>query len=174
MNLVAVLGVTTLLILGITYSLQGRVELLLQVAASIVIMVPFFIFGKKLNQDVISYFFVVLTAILHNLNLYETSPFGIRFDHYTHFLGGFSIAIIIDRVFKDELSRVKRFFLVTVSALGVGALVEIIQWIDIFLVPDFEMFHADEMSNCMTDMICNGLGGTTMGIVVLFRKRLHK
>jgi VanZ family protein len=149
-------------------------ELLLQVAASIMIVTPLLTFGKKLNQDVSSYFFVGLVAILHNLDLYQTSPFGIRFDHYAHFLGGFTVAIVVDRIFKEDLPRVKRFVLLTVSALGVGAVVEIAQWVDAFLVPTFEMFRADEMSNCMADMVCNGLGGITMGIISLFKKRPNK
>jgi hypothetical protein len=170
MDLIAVLGIIAVIILGIHYFFTESLELVLHAIASIAVMVTFYGFGKRINQDTTSYLFVASTAILHNLNLYDTSPFGIRFDHYIHFLGAFSIAIIVDRLFKQEISRLKRFLILMVSALGVGAIVEIVQWLDYSLLPNFEAFKVDGMSNTIGDMISNGLGGLAMGAIALFRK----
>jgi len=113
----------------------------------------------------------VLTAILHNLGLYGTTPLGIGYDHYMHFLGGFTIAIVFDRIFRENLPRAKRFILMIVCALGVGAVVEMVQWTDVFLLPDFNMFLAFDPANSMADMIGNGLGGIAMGIITVLRRR---
>jgi hypothetical protein len=61
-----------------------------------------------------------------------------------------------------------------VSALGVGAIVEIIQWLDYSLLPYFEVFRADGISNTMGDMISDGLGGLVMGVVTLYRGRFAR
>ncbi len=164
------LGMTVLVILGTKYLVQNRWDLLLQVGLSVVVLAIFIASSRKLHQDAISYLCVVLTALLHNLGLYGAHPIGISFDHYTHFLGGFTVAIVIDRAFQKALPRPKRLALLILSALAVGAVVEIMQWIDGYLVPGIELFQADEMSNSMGDMIYNGLGGITMGLVTLFRK----
>ena len=174
MTIIAALGVTTLLILGIKYFLQGRSEMVLQAAASLVIVVPFLILGRKLHQDSISYLVVMSAAVLQNLGLYETSPFGIKFEYYMHFLGGFTIGLIADRIFLENLPRAKRFALMPIWALGAGAVWEIAQWLYGLLLPDAENFRADGMWDCMVDMISNGLGGTTMGLVTLFRTRVQR
>lgn len=161
---------TVLVILGTKYLVQNRWDLLLQVGLSVVVLAIFIASSRKLHQDAISYLCVVLTVLLHNLGLYGTYPIGISFDHYIHFLGGFTVAIVIDRAYQEALPRLKRLTLLVLSALGVGAFVEIIQWIDGYLVISIELFQADEMSNSMGDMIYNGLGGITMGLVTLFRK----
>ena len=46
-----------------------------------------------------------------------------------HFIGGFAIAIITDRIFNEKLTRFKRFAIVTIFALGIGAIGEIIEWL---------------------------------------------
>jgi hypothetical protein len=161
---------TVLVILGVKYLIQESWPLLLQVGLSIVILGIYIATGRKLHQDSISSLFVVLTGILHSLGLYGTHPLGIKFDHYTHFLGAFSAAMVVDRIYLEKLPRQKRFLLVTLSAVGVGAILEILQWVDGYLLPGVSFFQADDISNTMGDMICNTLGGTTMGIVTLLRK----
>ena len=163
---VGALGMTVLVILGVIYLLQERWLLLLQVGLSLVILAIYMATSRKLHQDAISSFFVVLTGILHNLGLYGTHPLGIRFDHYTHFLGGFAVAIIIDRFYQEKLTRVKRFFLLIMSALGVGALLEIVQWADGYFLPTIKVFQADSMSNSMNDMIFDVLVTGHVNVIV--------
>jgi uncharacterized membrane protein YjdF len=170
-RLVVILGLVALVALGIKYLVENRWDLLWQVIPSIIALGLLFTFGKKFNQDLASHFALSFTLVVHNLGLYSTHPLGIGFDHYTHFLGGFTVALITDRIFSERLTRAKRFAILLLAALGVGAVWEIIQWLDAYIVPGFEMFRADDISNSMKDMICNGLGGTAMGIITLFRKR---
>jgi len=160
--------------LSIKYLAQNRSDLLAQVALSIFALAIFIAISRRFHQDAISYFFVILIAILHNLGLYETYPLGIRFDHYMHFLGGLAVAIVIDRMYQESLPRSKRFVLLLLSALGVGAVVEISQWIDGYLLPGITLFQADDMSNSMEDMIFNGFGGIVIGMFVVLRKTATK
>jgi len=167
---IAGLGAAALVGLGIKYKFESRWDLLLQVAASLVILAVFIAARGRLHQDSTSTLFVVLTALVHNLGFYGSHPLGIRFDHYAHFLGAFSVAIVIDRIYVEKLPRQKRFLLVVLSTIGVGGILEIVQWIDGYLLPNVAFFKADDISNTMGDMISNTLGGMIMGIVTLLRK----
>jgi uncharacterized membrane protein YjdF len=170
-RLVVILGLVALVALGIKYLVENRWDLLWQVIPSVVALGLFFTFGKKFNQDLASHFALTFTLVVHNLGLYSTHPLGIRFDHYTHFLGGFTVALVADRILTEKITRTKRFALILLAALGVGAVWEIIQWLDGYVIQGFDMFSSDDISNSMRDMICNGLGGTVMGIITLFRKQ---
>jgi uncharacterized membrane protein YjdF len=170
-NLVVIVGLIALVALGAKHLVENRLELLLQAAASLIVLLVFFAFGKRLRQDLASYLALTVMLVVHNLGLYSTHPLGIRFDHYTHFLGGFAVAIITDRIFNEKLARVKRFTILLMASLGVGALLEIAQWLDAYIIPGVEMFHADDISNTIKDLICDGLGGTAMGIITLVRKQ---
>ena len=175
-NLTAVLGVIILIILFFRYSIVVKTEFVYDVVASTLIVAIFFIFYDKLHQDCISYFFLMFALIIHNLGIYATSPFGIRFDHYMHFFGGFTIAIIGDRIFNEKFSRGKRFVFVVIFALGIGAIGEILEWIGYGILGKgdgfffFGMGDEGEWRNSMLDLIFNFIGGTFMGILTLFRK----
>jgi uncharacterized membrane protein YjdF len=170
-RLVVILGLIVLVALGTRHFIANRLDLLWQVIASIIGLVVFHILGQRLKQDFASYLALTVTLVVHNLGLYSTHPLGIRFDHYTHFLGGFTVAIITDRVFTEKLTRAKRVFILLMASLGAGALLEIVQWLDAYIVPGVEMFRADDISNSMKDLISDGLGGIAMGIIALVRKQ---
>jgi uncharacterized membrane protein YjdF len=171
MNWMAVSGIIILVALGIRHLLQERIDLVLQTGISLVIMLLFFVFRRRLHLDIFSYFFIVLTAALNSSGLYGTSLLGAGFDSYMHFLAGFTVAIIISGFFNENLARAKRFFLAVIAALGIGAGVEIAEGLDSLVVPGMEMLRTDEFLDCISDMICNGLGGITAGFVVLFLKK---
>ncbi len=161
----------TLAVFGAVFMVNGRWNLLIQVGVTLVFVVPIYLFRDRLRQDAWSCLFVGVTAVLHAAGLYSTKPLGIRFDHYTHVIGGFGIAMVVDRWVREPLTGAKRFFLLVMTALGVGSMVEIVQWVDGYIVPGVEICQADELSNSIADMICNGIGGTVMGITALFKKR---
>ena len=127
-NILTAVSTLILLVLFIKYASINS-EFIFDVISSILIIVIFYKFYDELHQDNLSYSFLLFMLILHNLGLYATSPLGIRFDHYMHFVGGFTIAIISDRIFIEKLSKSKRFILVIIFALGVGAVGEILEWL---------------------------------------------
>jgi len=170
-NLVFILGLIVLVALGTSYFIENRLDLILQVVASIIGLAVFRVLGKRLKQDLASHLALTVTLVVHNLGLYSTHPLDISFDHFTHFLGGFTVAIVTDRMFTEKLTRTKRFTILLMASLGVGALLEIVQWLDAYIVPGVEMFRADDISNAINDLISDGLGGIVMGIIALVRKQ---
>ena len=175
-NVLTITAIIILLFLGIKAYILRNIGLVLDATVSILIFIIFFIMYQKLHQDVISYFFVIFTIILHNLYLYPTSPLGIRFDHYMHFFSGFTIALVTDRAFNENISKVKRFFLLVIVALGIGAFGEIFEWLGYGILgygDGFFLFGSGdegEWRNCIFDLIFDLFGGIMMGIIILFRK----
>lgn len=176
-NILTIFAGIAFAVLGVKYVISMRRDLIFDVLFSIIIVGIFYMFYNKLHQDYKSYFFLIFALVLHDLFLYDTSPFGIRFDHYMHFVGGFTIAIIIDRVFNEKLSKIKRFILLVIFALGIGAVGEIIEWTGYQVLGLGEGFFRygigdeGEWKNAIFDLIFNGFGAMTMAIPTLFRKK---
>ena len=89
---------TILILLVIKYSFTKQYDLFFDLAAAFILLIIFNLNFKHWNQNNISYFFLILTLLLHNFHLYAAKPFGIPFDHYMHFIAGFTIALIFDRL----------------------------------------------------------------------------
>ena len=124
-----------------------------------------------------SYFFLLLLVILHNSSLYSLHFFALKFENFLHFFGGFTLAIIADRILREKLSRIKRFTLIIILALGIGAITEIVEWSGYTILGEgeglffFGVGDEDSWNNTIIDMIFNMLGATLMGFITLFRKR---
>jgi len=176
-NMLTVLALIIFIILIIKYIKLNRTALTNDVIFSTIIIIFFYKFYDKLHQDYKSYFFLIFALILHDLGLYASSPLGIRFDHYMHFVGGFTIAILTDRIFNEKFSKTKRFILLIVFSLGIGAIGEIIEWLGYAILGLGEGFFRygigdeGEYRNAIFDLVFNSLGAITMAIITLFRKR---
>ena len=150
--------------------------MIFDVLFSVIGLAVFYKFYDKLHQDSISYFFLLLVLNLHNLGLYATNPLGIRFDHYMHFAAGFTIAIITDRIFNERLNKIKRFILLIVFSLGIGAVGEIVEWLGYSILGSGEGFFRygvgdeGEWRNLIFDMVFNFFGSVAMAVPTLFRK----
>jgi uncharacterized membrane protein YjdF len=109
---------------------------------------------------------------MHNLSLYETSPFGFRFDHYMHFVGGFTISAVTNRIF-DDSSKIKKLMLLVFISLGIGALGEILEWLgySILGAGDGFLFYGigdeGEWRNSIFDMIFNMFGALFFSLLRL-------
>lgn len=175
-NILTVMSSFILLALLIKHA-SPKSEFIFDVISSMLILLIFYKFYDRLHQDNLSYFFLLFTLVLHNLGLYASSPLGIRFDHYMHFVGGFTIAIIFDRFLKESLSKPKRFALVIIFALGIGAIGEIIEWVGYGILDSGEGFFfygtgdEGEWNNSIKDLIFNSIGAVTFAISTLLRKR---
>ena len=154
----------------------AKSEFIFDVILSISVLFIFYKFYDKLHQDNLSYSSLLFTLVLHNLGLYASSPLGVRFDHYMHFVGGFAIAIIFDRFLKESMSKSKRFALVIIFALGIGAIGEIIEWAGYGILGNGGGFlfygtgDEGEWNNSIKDLIFNSLGAVAFAASTLFRK----
>ncbi len=175
--IVTIIACFILIILGIRYVISKRIDLILDVLVSIITIGTFYKFYHKLHQDYKSYFFLIFALILHDFFFYGTKPLGIKFEHYMHFVGGFTIAIITDRVFNEKLSRTKRFLLLMIFALGIGVIGEIIEWLGFKVLGLGEGFFKygvgdeGEWDNSIIDLFFNSFGASIMAIFTLFRKK---
>lgn len=102
--------------------------------------------------------------------LYDAYIFDIRYDKYVHFINAFSISILISRLFHIQhiaLTRVNRIFVVLV-VMGLGALVEIVEYLVVLTVPHHGVGGYD---NNMQDLIANFLGSCSFAF---FHSFAHK
>lgn len=89
--------------------------------------------------------------------LYDAEVLGIRYDKYVHFVNAFSATLLVGRLFqiqKIALTRVNSIFMMMV-VLGLGAVVEIVEYIVVLTVPDNGVGGYD---NNMQDLIGNFCG----------------
>ena len=176
-DVLTISGVIIFIFLGVRYILASRRDLIFDVISSLIIIWLFYKFYNKLHQDWKSCFLLIFALFLHALFLYGTSPLGIKFEHYMHFIGGFTIAIITDRAFNEKLGKAKRFILLLIFALGIGVIGEIIEWGSYKALGIGEGFFkygaGDEgqWDNSIFDLLFNSLGASIMAISTLFRKK---
>lgn len=90
--------------------------------------------------------------------LYDAYVLGVRYDKYVHFFNAFVAAVVVSHVF--DLVRAHLPFIralaVLLVVLGLGALVEIVEYLVMLTVPDAGVGGYD---NNMQDLIGNLLGG---------------
>ncbi len=124
----------------------------------------------------------LLPHMLGTFNFYTTNPLGIRYDHYTHFLGAFAVSLVIyNALIKNyAISRFNLGVLTFLSTMGLSALVEISEFLGwIFLGEGQGMFFfggagdstiiagvASEWFNASMDLVFNSLGAI-IGIIVI-------
>jgi uncharacterized membrane protein YjdF len=104
--------------------------------STFLVIVLYFLY-KKLKLNVLTYSLVCLSFVLHNLGAFGFyDNFFIPYDYITHFVGIFSITLIIANLLSYYLLKDKKFrtkdwvilLLVVLSGLGVGSLVETIEF----------------------------------------------
>lgn len=175
-NILTIIAGIVFTILAVKYTISARRDLIFDVLASIIIVGIFYKFYNKLHQDWKSYFTLIFALVLHDLFFYSTSPLGIRFEFYMHFVGGFTIAIITDRAFGEKISKPKRILLLVIFALGIGVIGEMIEWGGYKVLGIGEGFFrfgaGDEggWDNSIFDLIFNSIGAITFASSTLLRK----
>lgn len=169
---------TILLVLGITYFLQERWDLLrFDVLIGMIGIGVFLWLFEKAHQDNWSYGGFLIVILLHSAFFYESSPLGVSWDHYMHFIGGAVIALIADRLYFEEHGRTKRAALLVLVALGVGAVHEIVEWLGYAYLGEGEGFllfgagDVGEWRNTVLDLVFDLLGGLATAAAVIRRRR---
>jgi uncharacterized membrane protein YjdF len=176
-NSLTLIALIIFLILLIRNFILKTPELAWDIIASAIGIFLFHKYYKRMHQDYISYSFFIFALLLHNLGLYASSPFGIRFDHYMHFVAGFSIALIGDRLLVEKISSGKKFILLLLFSLGIGAIGEILEWLGYAVLgfgPGFFRYgigDEGEWRNAIFDLVFNSFGAVIICIWTLLRKR---
>jgi len=176
-QVIAYIGFTLLFILLLYYKQLNEHDLILDAIVSIGLMAGFYWKYDTLKQDNWSSLALFAAVILHNTHLYGSAPFGIRFDHYMHYFAGFAIAIVVDRYFYERLTKLQRFILLSLIALGLGAIGEIAEWLGYGILGSGKGFFyygigdEGEWRNAVLDMIFDLAGGLTMAVISFLRKK---
>jgi len=101
--------------------------------------------------------------------LYDAYVFGIRYDKYVHFLNAFVAAVVVSHVFDRIRAHLPfvRGLAVLLVVLGLGAVVEIVEYVVMLTVPNAGVGGYD---NNMQDLIGNLLGGTLFVVLDCVRR----
>ncbi|MFW5704976.1 MAG: hypothetical protein ACOCXG_03965 [Nanoarchaeota archaeon] len=145
----------------------------------IVGLILLYIFHDKLHQDNYSFTALIILSLMHNIKIYHIVIFGAEWEHYIHTAGGAVAALAIDRLFREKLSLSKRIFLYLLAALGLGAVLEIIEWSGQMIqgnAPGLFGVGIGDLaggvwSNTIIDMIYNTLGAVFFSFYVVIRKK---
>ena len=152
---------------------------------------------KKLHIKTYMLVFAYIAIFLHSAGTfgwYSTEPLGLRYDYYTHFIGGFVLALIIynylDKCHSNRnyryMNKITVIFLTIMAVAGLGTLIEITEFAGYKLFGTGEgiflwgvgdgaeiLFGTDiprEWINTMWDLINNLIGAIT-GVLVIFSAR---
>lgn len=96
--------------------------------------------------------------------LYDAHVLGIQYDKYVHFVNAFSATLLVSRLFQIQgiaLTRVNSLLLMLV-VLGLGAVIEIVEYIVVLTVPSNGVGGYD---NNMQDLMANFCGA--LGFLIL-------
>jgi uncharacterized membrane protein YjdF len=101
--------------------------------------------------------------------LYDAYIFGIRYDKYVHFYNAFVAAVVVGHVFDRVRAHLPfvRGLAVLLIVLGLGAVVEILEYLVMLTVPNAGVGGYD---NNMQDLIGNLLGGTLFVVLDCVRR----
>ena len=101
--------------------------------------------------------------------LYDAYVSGIRYDKYVHFLNAFVAAVVVSHVFDRIRAHLPfvRGLAVLLVVLGLGAVVEIVEYLVMLTVPNAGVGGYD---NNMQDLIGNLLGGTLFVVLDCVRR----
>jgi len=132
---------------------------------------------KRMNMNNITLFFAVLAIALHNGGFYGNTYFGINFDRYEHFLGGFAATLVfigyLRQFEKKKRINLKVILLSIAITAGLGSFVEILEFIGYTILGEGVgiLFYGTgdfgEWNNAAWDMICNTLGALTASLIPL-------
>ena len=97
---------------------------------------------------------------IHGVRLYDTVILGVPFDKYVHFLNALAGSVLLDHVIdlpgRGPHKLLARAVVILLVVLGVGAVVEIVEYLVTLVVPNSGVGGYD---NNMQDLIANLVGG---------------
>lgn len=98
-------------------------------------------------------------VFIDSQRLYDQIVLGIRYDKYVHFVNAFAATLLVCRLFQIQQiasTRVNNVFAVLV-VLGLGALIEIVEYVVVLTVPENGVGGYD---NNMQDLMANFVGAS--------------
>ena len=131
-----ILSIFLFLIIIIAY-FKFKTGFMADLLFSIFLVVVLYFLYKKFRLNTLTYSLVCLSLILHNLGAFGFyTDFFIPYDYITHFVGIFSITLVIATFLSSDLSRDHKLrtrdlvilSLVVLAGLGIGSLVETIEF----------------------------------------------
>ncbi|TVQ04650.1 MAG: hypothetical protein EA359_05775 [Balneolaceae bacterium] len=108
--------------------------------------------------------------------LYDAVIFGIGYDKYVHFINSFIVAATLNEIFHALHVRIPVFrnIVIVLMTLGVGAIVEILEYMVVLTIPDTGV---GDYHNNMRDLVAN-LFGSLMFLMFMqttfFQTNRHK
>ncbi|MBN1386173.1 hypothetical protein JW968_04330 [Candidatus Woesearchaeota archaeon] len=131
-----------------------------------------------------------LGILLHGLGTfgwYSTEPFGIRYDHYTHFFGAFVFCLIVFNYLYETargngISRGRKLFEIALFSimisLGFGSIIEITEYVGFRFFGPGEgiLFYGTgdfgEWQNTILDIIFNLIGALFGSMIMILQKAM--
>lgn len=95
---------------------------------------------------------------VNDQRLYDSVILGIGYDKYVHFYNAFAVAATINQIMERLNVRIPRLYplILLLIVLGLGALVEIVEYIVVLTIPEHGV---GDYHNNIRDMIANLVGG---------------
>jgi len=119
-----------ILIIGlITSIIDKNSGLIIDATIFLILVIFLIIFSNKMHQTRFSYLFFMIAIIMHSLYFYGAYFFGIPFEYIMHVFGSFAVALGVDRFYNVNLPIIHRVFLVVLITVGIGAILEIFEWL---------------------------------------------
>lgn len=181
-----------ILIFSVAYMLQGNIEFLAYIAVLIIIAGIIWKTLPDTKLDSLALSGLSLWGILHlagggvklsnggvlyGLHLINIIDKGgqffiLKYDQFVHFLGFAVTAIVIFQIlqprFKSQVSKKMLYFITIISALGLSAANEVIEFAAFLSIPDT---WVGDFYNLALDLVFNTLGAITGTIISVFRLR---
>lgn len=160
---------------------------------SVILLTLFFFFRSSLHLTPLSYFFLALAFAFHNMGafrFYASPPVPLRWDVVTHIFGIFAASVALYHLLRPYFSRkpFAFFFVILLASLGVGVLIEYVEFIGVLIVGEgegvlgrgegdfaFAQWLSADYYDTMIDQI-NNLLGALFGYLFssfYFRKQRH-
>ena len=163
-KIMAIVVIIALILLMVKNHFNNRDKLILDVAVSCITIIILYKNYKRLNLTNLSFGLALFAFLLHNLDIYDKYFLMLKFDHYMHFVGGFAVASIFDRLMHEKMRLGKRWFFLLMLSLGIGAAYEMMEYAGyVFLGEGPGMFFyglGDEgqWHNAILDLVFNSIG----------------
>ncbi len=144
---------------------------------------------KKLRLNALTFFFIVFGLALHDMGafrFYASSPLPFEWDIVTHLVGIFAATLLIYNIIRDLTKKDHHafvFFIVILAGLGVGVLIEFLEFYGFMTVGFGEGFFgrgfgdfdpsivSSDYIDTIQDLYWNFVGATLGFIVGFFHEK---
>lgn len=160
----AVVTIIALILLFVKDHFNGKDKLILDTLVSCATIIFLYKYYKNFNLTKLSFVLVCIAFLMHNLDIYDKYFWILKFDNYMHFVGGFAVTSVFDRLMFEKMPTAKRYFFLVMLTLGIGSVYEMMEYSGyLFLGNGPGMFYyglGDEgqWNNAIKDLCFNSLG----------------